>query len=130
MPICANPKNRRVKVRVDGGKVVLVLRDHSAEEYIRFMNGRYEFGRKGVIEDHSMQSRLRFVDELLVGLEAEDGVGNKDTVTYIHPDTGEEEPLTERVENWTDFVNPSWKIAAAQLLEGESVATENAALKN
>ena len=130
MPICANPKTRRVKVRVDGGKIILVLRDPSVAEYIRFMNGRYEFGRKGVIEDHSMQSRLRFVDDLLVGLEAEDDAGNIDTVTYVHPETGKEEQLTERVENWTDYINPSWKIAAAQLLEGENVAIENSALKN
>lgn len=130
MPICANPKTRRVKVKVGCGKVILVLRDYTADRYIRFMNDRYEFKRQGVIEDHSMQSRLRFVDDLLVGLEAEDNAGNRDTVTYVHPETGLEEALTPKVEGWTRYVNPSWKIAAAQFLEGESVVLENAALKN
>ena len=130
MPICANPKTRRVKVAVGQNRVILVLRDYTAAEYIRFMNDRYEFKRKGLIEDHSMQSRLRFVDDLLVGLEAEDAEGNPDTVTYVHPITGSEEPLTPQVENWKRYVNPSWKIAAAVELEGESVAVENSALKN
>lgn len=130
MPICANPKTRRVKVTVGQGTVILVLRDYTAAEYMRFMGDRYEFKPKGLIEDHSMQSRLRFVDDLLVGLEAEDTEGNSDTVTYVHPVTGVEEVLTPQVENWTHYVNPSWKIAAGVDLEGESVAIESPALKN
>jgi hypothetical protein len=130
MPICANPKRRRVKVAVGQGTVVLVLRDYTAVEYMRFMGDRYEFKPRGLIEDHSMQSRLRFVDELLTGLEAEDPEGNPDTVTYVHPVTGKEEALTPQVENWTSYVNSSWKIAAALDLEGESVAIESPALKN
>ncbi len=130
MPICANPKIRRVQVPVGQNRVILVLRDYTAAEYIRFMNDRYVFKAEGRVEDHSMQSRLRFVDDLLVGLEAEDAGGNPETVTYVHPINGTEEPLTPQVENWTHYVNPSWKIAAAVELERESVAIESSALKN
>lgn len=130
MPICVNPKTRRVKVSVSVGKVILVLRDYTAQEFMRFMGDRYEFKPMGRMEDRSMQSRLRFVDDLLVGLEAEDHEGNPDTVTYVHPVTGKEELLNPEVEHWTRYVNPSWKIAAAVDLEGESVAIERPALKN
>jgi hypothetical protein len=130
MTICANPKTRRVKVPVGQNRVILVLRDYTAAEYIRFMNDRYVFKPKDLVEDHSMQSRLRFVDDLLVGLEAEDAGGNPDTVTYVHPLTGAEEALTPKIANWTRYVNPSWKIAAAMELERESVAVENSVLKN
>ncbi len=115
---------------VGQGTVILVLRDYTAAQYIRFLGDRYEFRSRGQIEDHSMQSRLRFVDELLIGLEALDNAGNPDTVTYVHPVSGKEEVLTPEVENWKDYVNPSWKIAAAMDLEGESVAIESHALKN
>ena len=130
MPICANPKIRRVKVGVGQGAVILVLREYTAAEYTRFMNDRYEIKRKGKIDDHSMQSRIRFVDELLVGLEAEDAEGNPDTVNYVHPDTGKEEPLTPQVENWKGYVNPSWKIAVAMELEVANVEVESVTLKN
>ena len=130
MPICANPKTRRIKVPVEKGAVVLVLRDYSAAEYTRFMSDRYEFKRKGRIEDRSMQSRLRFVDDLLQGLEAQDAQGKPDTVTYVNPKSGKEEALTPDVEDWTSYVNPSWKIAAALQLEGESLEVETATLKN
>ena len=130
MPICANPGTRRIKVKVGAGKVILVLRDYSAAEYIRFMGDRYEFKPMGRMVDRSMESRLRFVDDLLVGIGAEDSAGNKDSVTYVHPVTGAQEALTPQVENWKSYVNPSWKIAAAQDLEGESVAIESPALKN
>jgi hypothetical protein len=119
-----------VQVKVGAGKIILVLSDFSADRYIRFLNDRYVFGPKGVIEDHSMQSRLRFVDDLLVGIEAEDARGNEDTVTYVHPVTGKEEQLTGQIENWKAYVNPSWKIAAAQMLESESAAIESSTLKN
>jgi len=119
-----------MKVAVGQGAVILVLRDYTAAEYIRFMNGRYEFKPRGLVEDRSMQSRLGFVDGLLVGLEAESAEGKPDTVTYIHPITGHEDVLTSEVENWKTYVNPSWKIAAAMELEKESVAVENFALKN
>ncbi|GJL78810.1 MAG: hypothetical protein NPINA01_17990 [Nitrospinaceae bacterium] len=130
MPICSNPKTRRIKVPVGQGAVILVLREYSAVEYTRFMSGRYEFKRQGQIEDRSMQSRLRFVDSLLEGLEAQDAQGKPDTVTYVDPESGKEAPLTPQVEDWTNYVNPSWKIAAAIELEGESVEIENVALKN
>lgn len=130
MPICANPETRRVKVAVGPAAVILVLRDYTATEYTRFMSGRYAFKSLGQIEDRSMQSRLQFVDDLLTGLEARDALGKPDTVTYVNPASGKEEPLTPDVENWTCYVNPSWKIAAAVELEGESVAAENVTLKN
>jgi hypothetical protein len=130
MPICANPEMRRIKVPIGEAAVILVLRDYSATEYTRFMSSRYAFKRLGQIDDRSMQSRLLFIDDLLTGLEAQDAEGNPDTVTYVNPKTGKEEPLTPEVENWTRYVNPSWKIAAAVELEGESVAVENVTLKN
>jgi hypothetical protein len=130
MPICVNPKIRRIAVPVGQGTVVLVLREYSASEYLRFMSDRFEVKSKGRFEDRSMQLRLRFIDDLLQELEALDTHGQPDTVTYIHPETGNEEPLTSKVENWTRYVNPSWKIAAAMELEAESVAVENVALKN
>lgn len=130
MPICANPATRRIKVPVGQAVVILVLRDYTATEYTRFMSGRYEFKRQGKIEDRSMQSRLQFVGDLLIGLEAQDAEGNHDTVTYVNPKSGREEPLTPEVENWTRYVNPSWKIAAAVELERESVAVQNVTLKN
>jgi len=119
-----------VKVPVDQGAVILILREFSASEYTRFMSGRFEFKRHGQIEDRSMQSRLRFIDDLLEGLEAWDAHGNPDTVIYLHPATGKEEPLTPEVANWTNYVNPSWKIAAAVELEGVNAAVENVTLKN
>lgn len=130
MPICANPKTRRVQVKVGAGKIILVLSDFSADRYIRFLNDRYAFGPRGAIEDRSMQSRLRFVDDLLIGIEAENAQGNEDTVTYVDPVSGQEERLNEGVENWKAYVNPSWKIAAAQVLENESAAIESSTLKN
>lgn len=130
MPICANPKTRRVKVSVGQGAVILILREYNASEYTRFMSGRFEVKRKGRIEDHSMQLRLGFVDDLLQGIEARDAQGKPDTVTYIDPNSGKEEPLTPKVENWKSYVNPSWKIAAAVELEGENVEVESVALKN
>ncbi len=130
MPICANPKTRRIKIPVQQGAVFLLLRDYTAGEYTRFMNDRYEIRRNGEFEDCSMQSRLRFVDDLLVGIDAQDADGEPDSVTYVHPDTGKEEPLTPDVEGWTRFVNPSWKIAAAQELEIANVEVESVTLKN
>ena len=130
MPICANPVNRKVKVPVGQGTVVLVLREYSTSEYTRFMSDRYEFKRQGQVVDRSMPSRLRFIDELLEGLEAQDVKGKPDIVTYVNPKTGQEEPLTPEVENWTSYVNASWKIAAAIELEGENFEVETAALKN
>jgi len=130
MPICANPKTRRVKVAVGQGAVILVLREYTAAEYTRFMNDRYEIKRKGKIDDHSMQSRLRFIDDLLQGLEAQDSQGKPDTVTYLNPQTGKEEPLTPKVEGWVRYVNPSWKIAVAMELEVANVEVESVTLKN
>jgi hypothetical protein len=130
MPICANPKTRRVKVAVGQGAVILLLRDYTSTEYTRFMNDRFEIKRKGKIEDRSMQSRLRFVDDLLMGVEAEDGNGKPDIVTYVHPDTGIEAPLNSKVADWKRYVNPSWKIAAAQELEITNVEVESVTLKN
>lgn len=115
---------------MDQGAVILILREYSVSEYTRFMSGRFEVKRKGRMEDRSMQSRIDFIDDLLEGLEAEDSKGKPDVVTYVNPDTGKEEPLTPDVENWTSYVNPSWKIAAAVELEGEGVEVENFALKN
>jgi hypothetical protein len=130
MPICANPKTRRIKVPVEQGAVILILRDYTATEYTRFMSDRFAVKRKGKIEDRSVQLRLSFVDDLLEGLEAQDAEGKPDTVTYVNPKSGKEEPLTPEVENWTRYVNPSWKIAAAVELEGASVEAENVTLKN
>ena len=130
MPICANPETRRIKVPIGKAAVILVLRDYTATEYTRFMSGRYAFKRLGQIEDRSMQSRLLFIDDLLTGLEAQDAKGKPDIVTYVNPKTGKEEPLTPEVENWTRYVNPSWKIAAAQELEVANVEVENVTLKN
>ncbi len=130
MPLCCNPGQRRLRVPVGQAAVILVLRDYTAEEFARFLSGRFEFKRRGRIEDRSMQARVRFVDDLLVGIEARDAEGRPDTVTYRDPATGEQNPLTPAVPDWKRFVNPSWKIAAALELEGVAAETEHDTLKN
>ncbi len=130
MPICTNPKIRRVRVPVGPNVVVLLLRDYSADEYSRFMSSRFGFRNKGEVEDQSMSARIRFIDELLTNLEAEDASGKRDIVTYVHPATGEEKPLTPEVERWKDYVNPSWKISAALELEGKAAEVEYQTAKN
>ncbi len=130
MPICANPNRRRIKISVAEASVVLVLREYTASEYARFMSRRFEFKKKGQMTDRSMQERMRFIDELLEGIEAWDADGKPDTVTYVDSRTGKEAPLTPEVENWTHYVNPSWKIAAAMELEGAYGEVESVTLKN
>ena len=130
MSICSNPKERRVRVPVGDQAVILILRDYSPSEYARFMGGRYGFKRKGKISDQSMQARIGFIDDLMVGIDAEDANGKKTHVTYVEPKSGQEKKLTPEVPDWRQFVNPSWKIAAALELEGETAEIENETLKN
>lgn len=130
MPICANPGKRRMKIAVGDASVILVLREYTASEYARFMSSRFEFKNKGQMTDRSMQERIHFIDQLLEGIEARDAKGDPDSVTYVNPVTGGEEPLTPEVKNWTAYVNPSWKIAAAMELEGVYGEVESVTLKN
>jgi len=130
MPICSNPKVRRVRIPVGESAVVLLLRDYSAEEYTRFMSSRFGFSGKGKIEDQSMEARLRFIDALLMGLHAEDPRGNRDVVTYIDAASGEEKTLTPEVDRWKEHINPSWKISAALELEGKAAEVEYHNAKN
>jgi len=130
MPICANPKKRRVKIPAGEGCVVLVLREYTASEYTRFMSNRLEFKKKGRMLDRSMQERIHFIDQLLEGIEAQDAQGKPDSVTYVDPASGQEKPLTPEVENWMVYVNPSWKIAAAMELEDVYGEVESVTVKN
>lgn len=130
MPICTNPNRRKVKISVGEACVILLLREYTASEYAGFMSRRFEFKTKGQMTDRSMQERIHFVDQLLEGIEALDAKGRPDSVTYVDPKSGKEAPLTPEVENWTQYVNPSWKIAAAMALEGVSGEVESVTLKN
>ena len=129
MPIVSNPQVRRISVPVGSAKVVLVLRAYSSEEYSKFMSGRFNFKKKGKLEDRSMQSRIEFIDNLLVDIEALDADGGPDFVTYM-VDNVTSQRLTPQVENWKSYVNPSWKISVGLELEGQSAETEDGAIKN
>lgn len=130
MPIISNPRVRRVAVPAGDARVVLVLRNYTADEYAQFMGGRFGFRKKGKIDDRSMQARIGFVDAILIDIEAVDRDGNPDYVVYVDPKTGKEEKLTNQAEDWKEYVNPSWKISAALELEGESAEIQETAVKN
>ena len=130
MPICSNPKQRRLRITVGDQAVILVLRDYSSSEYARFMSARYGLRRKGGIKDESMEARIGFIDDLLIDIDAEDGDGRQTDVTYIDPNSGGESKLSPEVADWKQFVNPSWKIAAAIELESLNAEVESSALKN
>ncbi|MBI5427260.1 MAG: hypothetical protein HZA02_03150 [Nitrospinae bacterium] len=130
MPILSNPRIRRVAVPVGKDKAVLLLRNYDTEEYTQFLSDRYLLKHGGRVEDRSMQARIDFIDKLLVGVEAMNEHGQPDYVTYVDPASGTQEKLTPQVDHWRDFVNPSWKIAAALELEGQTAELENATLKN
>ena len=65
---------------------------------------------------------------MLIDIEAQDKEGRSDHVVYSI--AGREEKLSSQVENWKDYVNPSWKISAALELEGESAEIEDGVIKN
>lgn len=129
MPILSNPQVRKIIVPVAGDvKVILICRDYTTSEYARFMGGRFDFKKKGKLDDRSMQARIDFIDTLLIDVEAVDKDGNPDYVVYAC--AGKVEKLTPQVENWKDYVNPSWKISAALTLEGESAEVQEDTIKN
>lgn len=113
MPICVNPKEHRVDIPVGEDTVVLILREFPVEEYQRFINQLYGKRRLNNDPQKRMEARIRFVDDLLIGVEGKDGEGKPKTVTYTHPETGEELELTPDVANWKEYVNPLWKYAVS-----------------
>lgn len=124
MSICANPKERRIRIPVGDKTVILIFREYTQKEYNEFMESRFVRGRRGKIIDKSMAARERFVNKLLKGIEAEDADGNPDQVVYLDSQ-GDQKELTPSVENWTEYVAPDWKIGAALQLEGVDAETED-----
>jgi hypothetical protein len=130
MSICSNPKERRIRVPVGTGAVILILRHPTNDEYLQFIGSQFRSRRSGAVDENSMQARVDFTDQLLIGIEGRDPDGGTDCVTYIDPDGGEEKPLTPEVPCWKTYVRPSWKIAASMELEGDLAETEDNAAKN
>lgn len=128
MPIVSNPQVMRFIIPVGKAKVTLILRPYTTEEYARFMGSRYAMNRLGKLDDQSMKARIDFVDKLLTGIEAVDKDGQPDYVVYSA--SGKEERLTPQVEDWTKYINPSWKISAAFDLEALVGEIEETAIKN
>ncbi len=59
-----------------------------------------------------------------MGIEGRERDGAPTEVTYWDAEANQEKPLTPQVPDWKEHVNPSWKIAAALELEGESAEVE------
>lgn len=130
MSICSNPQQRRINVAVaNNANVILVLRNYTVDEYTAYLESRFKVRNKGKIEDSSSAARIKFIDELLIDIEAEVD-GQREVVTYVDPADGEEKHLTRSVENWKDYVSPPWKIAAALLLEKIGAEIEDHLVKN
>lgn len=130
MPICSNPKERRIRIPVGDAAVILVFREYTQQEFQEFMESRFSIGRRGKMKDNGMAARVKFADRLLVDILAEDASGNPDYVTYIDPGSGEERTLDPEVEGWQNYVNPSWKQAAVLELETVDARLEDQAVKN
>lgn len=128
MPIISNPQFQRFIIPVANAKVILILRAYTSEEYANFMGSRYGLNKFGKLNDTSMQSRIDFVDVLLIGIEAVDKDGQPDYVVYSVE--GKEEKLSPQVANWKTYIKPSWKLGAALELETLSVQIEDAIIKN
>lgn len=130
MPICSNPKERRIPVPVGESKVILILRHHTNDEYLKFIGSQFKHKRNGTMDMKSMEARIEFIDRLLIGIDARDPEGNEDYVSYIDPESGAEAKLTPEVPSWKNHIRPSWKIAASMELEGDLAETEEHAVKN
>lgn len=131
MPIICNSKTRRIVVNVDGGaKVVLICRAATTEEYKRFMSGRVAmmFAKKND-ETKLIDKREKWIDQLLVDIEAYDADGNADYVAYVKED-GSAEKLTPQVPDWKLHIPVSWKISASLAYELGGAEIESEALKN
>ncbi len=128
MPIVSNPQVMRFIIPVARAKVILILRPYTTEEYAHFMGSRYAMNRLGKLDDQSMKARIDFVDKLLIGIEALDKDGQPDYVVYSSG--GKEERLTPQVENWTKYIDASWKVSAGFDLEALVGEIEDNAVKN
>lgn len=130
MPIHSNPQQHRVKVSVaENANVILVLRNYTVDEYTSYLDSQFKVRKRGKIDSHFTQARVQFIDKLLVDIEAEVD-GQRDMVIYTDPVDGEEKHLTRSVENWKAHISPSWKIAAALVLESNSAEIEGHLVKN
>jgi len=133
MPILANPASRRVVIPVGDSKVILVLRNYTTKEYTRYLSSQSKPKGKLPLDDNEVdekwQARIDFIDELLIGIDARDGKGEPDHVAYLNNANDKEEPLTVEVPGWKEYVNASWKIAAALQIEG-GLADGEEVLKN
>lgn len=89
--------SKELKISLSDGKetVVFTLRHPMKKELNKFMNSRYEVGRRGKIQDNSLNARIELFDSLLIGVEnLEDASG-----APINPDRKDEIP-----DNWKSAV--------------------------
>lgn len=130
MPICANAEERRIRVGVGESVVIFTVRNYTNQEYGKFIGSRFKQKRGGRVTDESYEAKIKFMDLILVGIEAEDENGNPDDVTYRNPENNEINILNSNVPGWTSYVDPSWKLSAASSLEEMNAQIEGDTLKN
>lgn len=130
MPIYVNPEEIRINIPFGKETAVLILKDYTTSEFEKFMNARYSVKSRGRISDRSNEARIKFIDDILIGIAAKDAEGRRDVVMYRNPATGLVEDLTPQVDNWKQYVKSSWKISAALELEGENAEVEQETIKN
>lgn len=126
-----NPGFTNIEIPFGGITVVLVLRKSTAEEYSKFLQERFQFAAGGELSlDQSPLARMNFIDQLLIDIKVKDQEGNLVEPFFTDCESGEEKPLTPEVQGWKNYVEPSFKCAAAVVYEGVIGKIESVTLKN
>lgn len=128
--ICVNPELIKICIPVGTSTVILTVRPPSDQEQEKFIKGRYQHGRGGKFKDNSWSARIKFMNSILIGIEAKDENGVHEEVTYLDPETKENRVLTPEVPDWIKYVTASWKYSAAIQFEEITAEIEEDVLKN
>jgi len=124
-----NKIEKKISIPIENNqKVILILRNPDSSESLRFIKSLAVNSASHKDNMNMIQSRIDFIDSVLIGIEAENENGSPDSITYL--DDGEEKKLTNEIPNWKQFLHPSWKIAASQTLEGQFKTEEQETIKN
>ena len=131
MAIILNPDKRRFSFAVDDeNTITLILRAPTTAEMTDYMNKRLKTDRRGNTDESKvMRLRIKFIDLLLIDIEARGPSGQPEELLYID-ENGEQKPLTTNVENWRKYINATLKMYAAVKLETEHLEVEDETLKN
>lgn len=132
MSLCINPERTEIRVAVNGGFVILIVKSATTEQErkLRKAQGTPELKRNKLNwRDDSDEVILEVMDDLLVDCSAMLESGEKTELTYNN-DQGDEVPLNNNVEGWKSKISEKIKLSAGREFFAVNAEIGNEVIKN